>query len=81
MAERATSQETATLLEQPEVDFRALDDLINDRFAGDKENLIMILQAINKEYNYLPRPALQYVSTRLDVPLSQIYGIATLQHV
>jgi NADH:ubiquinone oxidoreductase subunit E len=37
----------------------------------------MILQAINKEYNYLPRPALTYVSTRLDVPLSQIYGIAT----
>ncbi|UCE82373.1 MAG: NAD(P)H-dependent oxidoreductase subunit E [Deltaproteobacteria bacterium] len=55
----------------------ALDDLINERFAGDKENLIMILQAINKEYNYLPRPALTYVSTRLDVPLSQIYGIAT----
>jgi NADH:ubiquinone oxidoreductase subunit E len=63
--------------EQPEVDFRALDDLILERFAGDKENLIMILQAINKEYNHLPRPALNYVSTRLDVPLSQIYGIAT----
>jgi NADH:ubiquinone oxidoreductase subunit E len=67
----------AKLVEQPEVDFRALDDLINERYAGDKENLIMILQAINKEYNYLPRPALKYVSTRLDVPLSQIYGIAT----
>jgi NADH:ubiquinone oxidoreductase subunit E len=67
----------ADMMEQPEVDFRALDDLINERFIGDKENLIMILQAINKEYNYLPRPALTYVSTRLDVPLSQIYGIAT----
>jgi len=65
------------MAEQPEVDFRALDDLILERFAGDKENLIMILQAINKEYNHLPRPALNYVSTRLDVPLSQIYGIAT----
>ncbi|MGD8372863.1 MAG: NAD(P)H-dependent oxidoreductase subunit E [Syntrophobacterales bacterium] len=77
MAESATSQKIADMAEQPEVDFRALDDLINERFAGDKENLIMILQAINKEYNYLPRPALTYVSTRLDVPLSQIYGIAT----
>ncbi|MGD8504792.1 MAG: hypothetical protein PVH49_14355, partial [Syntrophobacterales bacterium] len=62
MAESATSQKIADMAEQPEVDFRALDDLINERFAGDKENLIMILQAINKEYNYLPRPALNYVS-------------------
>ena len=77
MAERASSQAMAEMVEQPEIDFRALDDLINERFSGDKENLIMILQAINKDYNYLPRPALNYVSTRLDVPLSQIYGIAT----
>lgn len=77
MAESATSQGMADMVEQLEVDFRALDDLMNERFAGDKENLIMILQAINKEYNYLPRPVLNYVSTRLDVPLSQIYGIAT----
>ena len=77
MAADACSQEMVDMVEQPEVDFRALDDLILERFAGDKENLIMILQAINKEYNHLPRPALNYVSTRLDVPLSQIYGIAT----
>ena len=77
MVESATSQKMADMVEQPEVDFRALDDLIEERFAGDKENLIMILQAINNEYNFLPRPALHYVSTKLDVPLSQIYGIAT----
>ena len=77
MVESATSQKMADMVEQPEVDFRALDDLIEERFAGDQENLIMILQAINNEYNFLPRPALDYVSTKLDVPLSQIYGIAT----
>ena len=77
MVESATSQKMADMVEQPEVDFRALDDLIEERFAWDKENLIMILQAINNEYNFLPRPALHYVSTKLDVPLSQIYGIAT----
>ena len=77
MVESATSQKMADMVEQPEVDFRALDDLIEERFAGDKENLIMILQAINNEYNFLPKPALDYVSTKLDVPLSQIYGIAT----
>jgi NADH:ubiquinone oxidoreductase subunit E len=77
VVESATSQEITDLVEQPEVDFRALDDLIEERFAGDQENLIMVLQAINNEYNFLPRPALDYVSTKLDVPLSQIYGIAT----
>jgi NADH:ubiquinone oxidoreductase subunit E len=77
VVESATSQQMADMVEQPEVDFRALDDLIEERFAGDKENLIMILQAINNAYNFLPRPALHYVSTKLDVPLSQIYGIAT----
>ncbi len=77
MAACACSQEIAVSLDEPEVDFRALDDLILEQFAGDKENLIMILQAINNEHNHLPRSALNYVSTRLDVPLSQIYGIAT----
>ena len=67
MVESATSQEMAEMVDQPEVDFRALDDLIEERFAGDQENLIMILQAINNEYNFLPRPALDYVSTKLDV--------------
>ncbi|MCK4816049.1 NAD(P)H-dependent oxidoreductase subunit E [bacterium] len=60
-----------------EVDFRALDDLIVDRFGEDPENLIMILQAIQREYNFLPRPVLNYVSTKMNIPLSQIYGIAT----
>ena len=77
MAACACSQEIAVSLDEPEVDFMALDDLILEKFAGDKENLIMILQAINKDYKYLPRPALKYVATRLAVPLSQIYGIAT----
>ena len=77
MAACACSQEIAVSLDEPEVDFRALDDLILEEFAGDSENLIMILQAINRVYNYLPRPALNYVSTRLEIPLSQIYGIAT----
>jgi NADH:ubiquinone oxidoreductase subunit E len=77
MAACACSQEIAVSLDEPEVDFRALDDLIVEKFAGDKENLIMILQAINREYNFLPKPALKYVSARLDVPLSQVYGIST----
>jgi NADH:ubiquinone oxidoreductase subunit E len=60
-----------------QVDFRALDDLIVDRYRGDPENLIMILQAVQRQYNFLPRAVLNYISTKMNLPLSQIHGIAT----
>jgi NADH-quinone oxidoreductase subunit E len=60
-----------------EIDYLELDNIIADEFNNDKENLIMILQAIQRRYNFLPRPALAYLSTKLDVPYSQIYGVAT----
>ena len=60
-----------------EVDFRELDDVIENRFGNNKENLIMILQEIQKRYNYLPRPALSYLSTKIGIPYSKIYGVAT----
>lgn len=59
------------------IDFRKLDDVIENKFGNNKENLIMILQAIQKEYNYLPRPALNYLSTKIGIPYSKIYGVAT----
>ncbi|MCP4578411.1 MAG: NAD(P)H-dependent oxidoreductase subunit E [Deltaproteobacteria bacterium] len=59
------------------IDYLALDRLVEDRFNNDKENLIMILQAIQAQYNYLPRPALSYLSEKIEIPLSRIYGVAT----
>ncbi len=60
-----------------EVDFVDLDKIIDDEFGNDPENLIMILQAIQRRFNHLPRPALTYLSVKLGVPLSKIYGVAT----
>jgi NADH:ubiquinone oxidoreductase subunit E len=60
-----------------DIDFRELDDIIENQFNNDKENLIMILQAIQKQYKYLPQPALTYLSTKIGIPYSQIYGVAT----
>ncbi len=51
--------------------------MIADDFGNDPGNLIMILQAVNGRYKYLPQPALREVSGSLGVPLSRIYGIAT----
>jgi NADH-quinone oxidoreductase subunit E len=60
-----------------EVDYMALDDLIENEFKRNPENLIMILQAVQRKYKYLPEPVLKYISVKLDVPMSRIYGIAT----
>lgn len=64
-------------VQDAEVDFMELDNIIEQDFNNDKENMIMILQAIQRKYNYLPRPALTYLSTKINVPYSQIYGVAT----
>jgi NADH:ubiquinone oxidoreductase subunit E len=60
-----------------QIDFMELDKIIDEEFGNDPESLIMILQAIQRRYNYLPRTALSYLSVKLGVPLSKIYGVAT----
>lgn len=50
---------------------------ILDRYNKDKGQLISILQDVQAEYNYLPREAIEFVSRALDVPLSQVYSVAT----
>lgn len=67
----------AERIETTEIDYIELDRIIEEDFNNDKENLIMMLQEIQRRYNYLPKPALTYLSTSIGVPLSQIYGVAT----
>lgn len=67
----------AESIETTEIDYMELDRIIEEDFNNDKENLIMMLQAIQRRYNYLPTPALTYLSTSIGIPLSQIYGVAT----
>jgi len=70
----AAAMETANAVE---IDYMELDNIIEKDFGGNKENLIMILQTIQRRYNYLPRPALSYLATKIGIPMSQIYGVAT----
>lgn len=39
--------------------------------------LIMILQEVQQVYRYLPKPALERISQKMDLALSQVYGVAT----
>lgn len=46
-------------------------------YNGEKEMLISILQDVQAAYNYLPRQALERISAGLDIPLGQVFGVAT----
>lgn len=52
-------------------------DSLVDSYADRKEQLISLLQDVQAEFNYLPRDVLVRISQRLDIPLSQVFSVAT----
>ncbi|MDD4857605.1 MAG: NAD(P)H-dependent oxidoreductase subunit E [Candidatus Krumholzibacteria bacterium] len=50
---------------------------IIEKYGSDKSFIIPILQDIQREFNYLPREALDALSRNLGVPPSLIYHLAT----
>jgi NADH:ubiquinone oxidoreductase subunit E len=58
------------------MDLERLEGILN-RYDGLPADLIPVLQDIQDSYNYLPKDELMAVSERLNVPLTQIYSVAT----
>jgi NADH:ubiquinone oxidoreductase subunit E/NAD-dependent dihydropyrimidine dehydrogenase PreA subunit len=52
-------------------------DRILARYQGDPAPLIPVLQDVNDERHYLPRPVLEYLSVRLGTPLAEILRVAS----
>jgi NADH-quinone oxidoreductase subunit E len=52
-------------------------DQIIEKHQGDSSALIQVLLEIQKENNWLPKEAIEQVSDKLKVPLSQIQHITT----
>jgi NADH-quinone oxidoreductase E subunit len=52
-------------------------DKIIKSYACEKSALIAILQEIENSYGYLPAWALRHVSEKLNVPMIQVYGVAS----
>jgi NADH-quinone oxidoreductase E subunit len=52
-------------------------DAIISNYESDKSSLIAILQDVQAEYGYLPKEVLKHVAARLDIPLIQVFGVAT----
>ena len=47
------------------------------KYNHDKRRLITILQEVQEEYRYLPQEVLTYIATALDMPVAEVFGVAT----
>jgi len=50
---------------------------IVEKYKFQKSRLITILQEVQEEYRYLPQEVLTFLATALDMPVAEIYGVAT----
>ena len=61
------------------MDTAKLDEIIMAN-GSTRTGAIPILQEIQANFNYLPQDMLRYVSKKLDMPLIDLYGIASFYH-
>jgi len=52
-------------------------DRVIREYRGRVGFLIPMMQDIQAEYGFLPREALEHLASRLSIPLSQVYSVAT----
>ena len=50
---------------------------IVDRYKNEETPLMMILEAIQREYGYIPIEVQELVSSLLNIPVAEIYGVVT----
>lgn len=70
------SNAPAEVLPTEEIDLAAANQII-DKFLTLPGNLMPVLQGIQDEYGYIPRPTIDLVAERLNIYPSQIYGVLT----
>jgi NADH-quinone oxidoreductase E subunit len=56
--------------------FDKLDEVLK-KYLGVKGALIPVLQEAQHAYGYLSKEVLQNISKKMDIPISQIYGVVT----
>ncbi len=59
-----------------EFDFQIVDKIIEDK-GSTKKSLIPLLQAIQDNYNYLPEPAIKYLSEKTAITAAEIISVAS----
>jgi len=58
------------------VNLERIDEII-DRYVGEQGVLIQLLLDIQSELNWLPKEAIEQISKKFQVPVSQVYRIAS----
>ncbi|ADY73071.1 NADH dehydrogenase (quinone) [Desulfurobacterium thermolithotrophum DSM 11699] len=58
------------------IDKKIIDEII-EKYKNPSGKVISILEDIQEKNKYLSKEALEYVSEKLNIPLSQLYSIAT----
>jgi len=56
--------------------FEKLDEILK-KYQGIKGALIPVLQDTQHAYGYLPREVIQNIAEKINIPVSQIYGVVT----
>jgi NADH-quinone oxidoreductase subunit E len=56
-------------------------DKIIDKYEGEEGFLIQLLLDIQREFNWIPKEAIERISARLQVPLSHIYRVVSFYKV
>jgi len=62
--------------ETRQISLERVDEIVNS-YDSDKEFLIHVLQDISSEYGYLPEPCLRRITERLNIPLTEVFSVAT----
>jgi len=55
---------------------QAITSIVNN-YGAKPQALIMVLQDIQKHFHYLPMDALKVAANKMNLPIAQIYGVAT----
>ncbi len=79
-----TKNKPMTIVEEvhPSGDERYLAiDRTMKQFKYEKDSLLEVLNAAQETFGYLSKELLIYISNQLNVPMSQVYGVATFYHL
>ena len=58
------------------MNLKKVDEIIK-KYNGKDSWLVMILQDVQEEYNYLPVEAIKHISENMHIPLSRVFSVAT----
>lgn len=71
------SDRAASVKEHTRLDFHEIGDLIDLYFKEKRSSLIQVLHTAQGLYGYLPLELQQYISDKMDIPLSEVSGVVT----